>query len=782
MTQWFRSFLLLGVSVLPVAATAQTAPAGETFAGKIGLTRATSVPAFPKPVQAPARAPNVLVILLDDAGFAATSAFGGLARTPNLEMLAAQGVRYDRFHTTAICSPTRASLLTGRNQHQVGFGNLQDLAAGFPAYNSVWKKETASIARILKDNGYSTAAFGKWHNTPAWEASSAGPFDRWPTGLGFDHFYGFLSGEDDQFEPHLYDNTTQVAPPATPAQGYTLTTDLVNKAIGWVDDHDALAASKPYFLYFATGAVHQPHDVPQSWIDKNKGRYDAGWDAFREETFARQKRLGVVPADAKLTPRPAGLPSWDGLSADQKRLYAHQMEVYSAYLEQTDAEVGRLIAEIRKRPGGDNTLIFYIVGDNGGSAEGGLDGSIANEGASATGAPHDVATQLAKIDKLGGPEVASHYAAGWAWATTTPFQWMKQVASHFGGTRNPLIVSWPGHTTAPKQIRTQFGHVNDIAPTILDAAGIAFPEQIDGVKQLPFEGTSLVPTFTDPKAPETHRTQYFEIFGNRAIYKDGWVAAAKRNYLPWQLIEGLQKVYTDDTAKDRWELYHVDRDFSEAVDLAAAEPAKLAELKAAFDKEAVRNGVYPLVPLPGGAPTFYAAGTTRFTFGAATGALPRAAFPELSARAHRFEVDLGGNPSQGNGVLLADGGRLGGFALFVRAGKLVFDNNAFGQSHQQVEASEPLPDRPVTVAYEYQPASAGPGAPSLLTRATPGTIRLFVDNKQVAQGEIGAFLSASGAYSETFDIGVDRGSQVSRDPAGQARYSQAITETRLALK
>ncbi|MEI9926921.1 MAG: arylsulfatase [Sphingomonas sp.] len=785
MTILRRTLLLLSASTLSlatsVAAQAQSAPgASEGFTGKIALTRGQSVPAFPKPAEAPKSAPNVVVVLLDDVGFAATSTFGGLARTPNLDALAADGLRYNRFNTSAICSPTRAALLTGRNQHQVGFGNLQDIPAGFPAYNTIWKKETASIARILHDNGYSTAAFGKWHNTPQWEISPAGPFDHWPTGLGFDHFYGFLNGEDNQWEPHLYDNTTPVDPPAKPAQGYHLTTDLVDHAIRWVDEHDALAGSKPYFLYFATGATHQPHHVPAEWIARNKGRFDGGWDKYREEAFARQKRLGVIPANAQLTPRPEGLPAWDSLTPDQKRLYARQMEVYSAFLEQTDYEVGRLIREIRSRPGGENTLIFYIVGDNGGSAEGGLDGSIANEAASGTGGRASVASQLAQLDRFGGPDVANHYAAGWAWATTTPFQWMKQVASHFGGTRNPLIVSWPGHTNAAGAVRSQFGHVNDIAPTILDAAGIAFPDTVDGVKQIPFEGHSLVPTFTNPAAPETHKEQYFEIFGNRAIYRDGWVAAAKRPYLPWKVFESAASIYASDPATDRWELYHVDQDFSEAKDLAASDPAKLAELKAEFEKEGLRNGVFPLLPAPLGAPTIFDPAAKRFVFQPDIGQLPRNALPDLSGRAHRFEVDIKGDAAIGTGVLLADGGRLGGFALYVKQGRLVFENNAYGQDRQTVVSSEALPAGPVTIAYEYVPDHPTKGP--LLNPTAPGTVTLFVNGKQAAAGPIGRFLSAAGAYSEGFDIGLDRGSQVSADAAGQLRYSQPLGEVRLLLK
>lgn len=762
---------------------AQSAPGGvEGFAGKIGLTRATSVPAFPKPAEAPKGAPNVLLVLIDDAGFAASSTFGGLARTPNIDHVAAEGIRFNRFHTTGICSPTRAALLTGRNQHEVGFGNLEDVAAGFPAYNAEWKQETASVARVLQLNGYSTAAFGKWHNTPRWETSAAGPFNHWPTGLGFDHFYGFLGGEDNQWEPHLYNDTTQVPAPGTPEEGYHLTTDLVNKAIGWADDHEAVAAQKPYFLYFATGAVHTPHHVAQEWIDKNKGRFDLGWDKYREETFARQKKLGVIPADTKLTPRPEGLPAWSSLSPDERKVYAHQMEVFSAYLEETDAEVGRLITTLRSRPGGDNLLVFYLIGDNGGSAEGGLEGRITTEAGTAAGAAHDLSTQLANWNKFGGPELANHYSAGWAWATTTPFQWMKQVASHFGGTRNPMIVDWPGHTTDSGKIRSQFSHVNDIAPTILDIAGIKLPDTVDGVKQIPFEGHSLLPTFTNPNAPEAHTEQYFEIFGNRAIYKDGWVAAAKRSYLPWNLLTELQHVYVDDTAKDRWELYHIDKDFSEADDLAAKNPAKLEELKAEFVKEGQRNGVFPLIPLPTAAPGIFDPHQKSFTFEPDISSLPNRLLPNTIGVAHHWEVEIKGDAAKGTGVLLADGGRLGGFVLYAKDGHLVFENNAYNLQHNVITSSVALPAGPVTVGFDFAPTSeGGPGLVSVLPKPGAGTIRLLINGQPAGEGAVEQYPTAAAAISEGFDIGQDRGSQVSKDPAGRQPYSQSLGETRLKL-
>ena len=752
------------------------------FKGRIGQTRTDSTPAWSQTAEAPKGAPNVVLVLLDDVGFAATSPFGGLARTPRLEQFAADGIRYNRFHTSAICSPTRASLLTGRNQHQVGFGNLQDIPAGFPGYNTIWKSETASVAEVLKQNGYSTAAFGKWHNTPRWEINPAGPFNHWPTGLGFEYFYGFLAASDSQWEPHLYRNTTQVDAPAKPEQGYHLTTDLVNDAIHWLHDHNAVAASKPYFLYFATGAVHTPHHVPKEWIDKNKGRYDQGWDKLREEVFARQKKLGVIPADAVLTPRPNSLPAWDSLSTDQKRLYSRQMEVYSAYLEQTDFEVGRLLDEVRRSPGGDNTLVLYIVGDNGGSAEGGVDGSITNEQAILAGADNSVANQLAHIDDLGGPGVANHYSAAWGWATTTPFQWTKQVASHFGGTRNPLIVSWPGHVSETKVIRSQFGHVNDIAPTIFDAAHITPPEVVNGVRQIPLEGKSLLASFENPKAPEQHHTQYFEIFGNRAIYQDGWVAAAKRNYDPWNLLHELPRVLNPDFDHDAWELYHVDEDFSEGHNLAATNPAKLEALKAEFTKEAQRNGVFPLVPMPLGYPSVVGKRTS-FTYQGDVSALPQAAVPDLTGRSHRLEVTLKVPAKGASGVLVAEGGRYGGFTLYVKDGRLVYENNTFGQERQTITAPDLLPQGTVKVAYEFV---ADTGVPSLIPALFPlpkgGTGRLYIGDKLIAEGKLNKFGSFSSSFGESFDIGRDRGSPVSNNYETPFAFNGKVETVNLELR
>ncbi|MBB4199803.1 arylsulfatase [Rhodoblastus sphagnicola] len=782
----FTAFVL-GLTLPLANAGAENLPRPDApFTGVVADTREKSTPAFPEPVKAPKGAPNVLLILLDDVGFSASSTFGGAAATPELDKLAAGGLRYNQFHTTAICSPTRASLLTGRNQHQTGFGNLADVATGYPAYNSIWKKETASIAQVLKLNGYSTAAFGKWHNTPTWEISPVGPFDRWPTGLGFEYFYGFLAGETSQLEPQLYRNTVAVEPGKTPTQGYHLTSDIVDDAVKWLHNHESVAPEKPFFLYFATGATHAPHHVPQEWIDKYKGQFDQGWDKLREENFARQKTLGVIPANAELTPRPEGLPAWETLSADQKKLYAHQMEVYSAFLSHTDHEVGRLLKALDDEGRAKDTLVLYIVGDNGGSAEGGLNGSDANLG-TLQGANTDVAFQLQHLSDLGSPSYDNHYAAGWSWATTTPFQWMKQIASHFGGTRNPLVVSWPGHVAQSEAIRAQFGHVNDIAPTVYAAAGVAFPEKVDGVAQTPLEGKSLLPSFSDPNVKSAHTEQYFEIFGNRAIYKDGWVAGARR-YQPWEIFTDITKIFRGGFENDRWELYHVEEDFSQAHDLADKNPEKLAELKAEFDKEARRNGVYPLVPIPEpGKRPIPAAGKTHFVFYDGVDRLPAQALPEIGARSHRITATLDNADGKAEGVIIADGGRHGGFSLYVKDGKLIYASNLFGQKLERV-VGKALPKGKATVVYEFdvdfslKEAAKGLVSAALVAKARPGQARLTVNGEEVASEHLSSFGGFGSIGTETLDIGKDLGSPVSPDYESPFAFTGKIEKVELELK
>ncbi|HTZ71925.1 MAG TPA: arylsulfatase [Acetobacteraceae bacterium] len=748
----------------PLQALAQAVlPKPEApFHGRIAPTREHAVPAWPEAVKPPAGAPNIVLILLDDVGYGAAGTFGGPAATPELDKLAKDGIRYDDFNTTAICSPTRAALLTGRNHHQVGFGNLQDVPAGFPGYNTVWHKATASIAEILRLHGYSTAAFGKWHNTPIWEISPVGPFDHWPTGLGFEYFYGFMGGESSEWEPRLYRDTVPVEPPGGYLHGYHLTVDLVNDALHWVREHDAVSPDKPFFLYFATGATHAPHHVPKEWIDKYRGKFDQGWDKLREETFARQKKLGVIPADAELTKRPKELPAWDRLSPDQKRLYARQMEVYAGFLAQTDHEVGRLLQGLRYDGKANNTLVIYVVGDNGGSAEGGLDGSDAAT-ALTDGQSNDLATQMRHIDDLGGPYFDNNYAAGWSWATSTPFQWMKQIASHFGGTRDGLVISWPGHVTHPTEVRHQFSHANDIVPTILDAAHIPFPDIVDGVHQTPLAGKSLLATFTDPTAKTGHDEQYFEIFGNRAIYKDGWIACARR-YAPWEIYQNPVKIFMTNFDKDRWELYHVATDYSEAHDLAAQMPEKLTTLKAEFDKEAARNDVFPLVPFPiFGAPS-PRTGRTHFVYAEGVDRVPPDVVPDLSGRAHRLTAEIDVPVTGAKGVIVAEGGRFGGFSLFVEDGKLIYENNTLGKTHEQIVATIPLPPGQDEIQFEFSPENRLAGLLAMMNRRPPGgDARLLLNGKLAGTAHFDQFGGFTDAINETLDVGQDTGSPVSND-------------------
>ena len=526
---------------------------------------------WPEPPKAPAGAPNVVLILIDDVGFGATSAFGGPINTPNFERLANAGLRYNSFHMNALCSPTRAALLTGRNNHQVGFGSIAEWSAPYPGYNTLLPKSAATIAEVLKENGYSTSAYGKWHNTPMWQVSAAGPFDRWPTGLGFEHFYGFNQAADNQYYTRIYSDITPVEPSKSPKDGYHFTTDIADNAIGWLHQHDAVAHDKPFFIYFATGATHEPHQVPKQWVDHYRGRFDRGWDVVRKEAFEQQKAQGVIPANAEPTPRPDGLPAWDSLTAEQKKLLAHQAEVYAGYTEQTDYEVGRLLDAIREEGQENNTVVFWIFGDNGASAEGGIEGHDARD---VDGKNKTIEARSDIAELLGSELYMNHYAASWAWGLNSPFVGTKQDAGHLGGTTDPLVVYWPGHIKSG--VRGQFSHVNDIAPTIYDIVGIKLPDTVDGVKQIPLEGTSLTYSFDRPDAPTRHTLQYFTTSGNRAIYKDGWWAG-NRFHSTWE-----PNFYSGATDKDidahPWELYNLYDDFSQAHNLADKHPEKLKVL------------------------------------------------------------------------------------------------------------------------------------------------------------------------------------------------------------
>ncbi len=741
---------LLMVTNPALADTTNVLPIPQpSFRGKIGITYQESTPYFPPPITAPAKAPNVLLVLLDDVGFGQASTFGGPVETPNLTRLAAKGLRYNQFHTTALCSPTRAALLTGRNHHSVGTGVVEELATGFPGYTTILPKSAATVAEVLRQNGYNTAAFGKWHNTPDYETSAVGPFDRWPIGLGFEYFYGFLGGDTNQWSPALVENTKRVAPPRNNPD-YHLTPDLVDHAIAWIRSQQSIAPDKPFFTYLATGATHAPHHAPKAWIDKYKGKFDQGWDKLREQTFARQKQLGVIPVDAQLTPRPKELPAWDSLSKDDQRIYAHEMEVFAGFLAQTDYEVGRLISAIDQIGELDNTIVFYIVGDNGASAEGGLAGSI-NELKVFNKVPESREQLLASLNDLGSPKTFNHYHAAWAWAGSTPFQWTKQIASHFGGTRNPLVIAWGNRIKDRGGIRSQFHHVIDITPTIFEVAEITAPTEVNGVKQQELEGTSLAYTFDNSDAPSHHKTQYFEMFGNRAIYDDGWIAAARHPRLPWQ------GTINADFQQDPWELYNIEKDFSEANNLATENPKKLEKLQKLFLSQARQYQVLPLDdrvserfdvssrPSP-------AAGRTTFTYYSAVASIPEGSAPSLKNRSFTITADVEIPESGAQGVLLTQGGRFAGWSLFLENSKPTYIYNFVNAERYKIQSPQKLSPGKSTIRFDFDYDGGKVGA--------GGTGKLFINDQQVAEGRIEKTVPYRLALDETFDVGRDTGTPV----------------------
>ncbi len=700
----------------------------EAFKGRIATSAKDSVPYWPKLAMAPKGAPHVVVILLDDVGFSVTSAFGGQIETPEIEKLARAGLRYNNFNTVGICSPTRAALLSGRNHHRVGFGITTEQQAGFPGYDMMWKKSTASVARVLGESGYSTAAFGKWHNTAYAEISPVGPFDRWPTGLGFEKFYGFMGGEDDQWEPSLYSGTEAVEPPATPAQGYYFTTDITDRAISWVHTHKSLAPGKPYFLYFATGATHEPHQVAQKWIDKYRGHFDQGWDKLREENFARQKKLGVIPANTVLTPRPKEIAAWDSLSADQKKVFAHEMEVFAGFMAEADYELGRLLTTVREGPEGDNTLIILIAGDNGASGDGGPEG----RDDFAYALHESIQDRLSHMNGVGGPDFNNHYSYGWGWANATPFKGVKKMSSYFGATRDPMIVVWPNHIQEGGGLRTQFTHVTDVVPTIYDLVGIHPPSTVNGVPQQGLDGTSFAYTFSHPDEPSHHNVQYFEIEGNRAIYKDGWIASATH----WALWD--TKNHTNlDYSHDRWELYHVADDYSEAHDLAAEYPQKLRELQQLFDVEARKNDVYPLGAADMGIPRLSITdGKNEFVFYSDLPRVPIKEAPDFSL-SHRIDAAITVPDRETKGTIISCGTRLGGFILYVEGGRLIYDNNYDGRRHTVIRSKTSLPPGKVNIAYEF---AANKTQRSSMNESSSlnvsGIGNLYIDGKLAGSAEI----------------------------------------------
>jgi arylsulfatase A-like enzyme len=782
---------LFSLSVLLSFAQDTLPRADPPFTGKIDIDIRKSVPAWPEEQGAPKGAPNIVLILIDDVGFSTTSTFGGPVDTPNFTRLAGEGLRYNRFHVNALCSPTRAALLSGRNAHEIGFGTVAESGSGYPGYDTLWPKSSASIAEVLKDNGYSTAAFGKWHNTPTWQISPAGPFDRWPTSLGFEYFYGFLRGADNQYYPRIYRDTIPVEPSSTPDQGYHFTVDMTNDAIRWLHLHDAAARDKPFFLYFATGAVHYPHQVPKEWIDRFKGKFDAGWDKLREEDFEREKKLGVIPADTKLTPRPEGLPAWDSLSPDEKKLMAHEAEVYAAYVAQTDEEVGRLLQAIKDEDESDNTIVLWIFGDNGGSAQGGLLGTDAHD---VNGVPKNVQDRLATEDELGSEVFMNHFAAAWAWAESTPFQGAKTDASYLGGTRDPLIISWPARIKQVGGLRTQFAHVNDVAPTLYEAVGITPPKVVNGIPQTPLEGTSLVYTFDHPDEPSRHRVQYFEGSGNRAIYKDGWWAGEHLRF-SWDHGKADTKNETlPDYEIHPWELYNLDNDYSQAENLAAKYPEKLKELQALFDEEAKRNQVYPLLP-HGSLPTPQLKGKTTFTYREGVDRLISWMAPTLTGHAYTItaNVDI---PARGaSGVIVAQGGRYGGFTLFVKDNHVFYEINVFGYRSGRIVASDPLTAGRAHIVVDLVPES-GRKASDAVSFAIyqehphPGTGTLRINDKLEGAGQFinvneagdGTLINVNQIAGETLDVGSDLGSAVSSEYESPNRFTGKIETVTIQLK
>ena len=759
----FAIVCLVGLSFADRAAVTAQQPTQEVlpkpeppFRGTVGRTVKGSKPDFPKGVEAPKGAPNVLLILTDDVGFGATSPFGGPIQTPTFQKLANEGLRYNMFHTTALCSPTRAALITGRNHHSVASGVITEFATGFPGYNSLVPRSAGSIGEGLKGNGYNTSWFGKMHNVPDWMSSQAGPFDLWPSGLGFEFFYGFIGGDSDQWHPALYENTRPIEP-YVGKPNYILDVDLADKAIDWLRMQHALAPNKPWFLYYATGTAHAPHHAPKDWIAKYKGQFDQGWDKVREETLARQIKLGVVPPNTRLTKRPEQLPAWDSLSDDQKRLYARMMEVYAGALSHADSQIGRLLDAIEQSGQRDNTLVIFIMGDNGASAEGSLQGTTNEVATAANGVTESLPYLLSMIDELGGPKTYNHYPVGWAHAMDSPMQWTKQVASHFGGTRNGMVISWPARSMDKGGIRSQFSHVTDIVPTIYEAIGIKPPSVMNGTKQKPLEGTSLVYTFNNAKAPTRHRTQYFELVGNRAIYKDGWMASTTPLRLPWVTIG--QEPNPDDF---KWELYNINEDFSQANDLAAKNPAKLKELQQAFDVEAKKYNVYPLDSTfasradPAIRPSL-TRGRSQFTYYPGMVRIPEGSAPDFKNKSWAIAAEVTIPERGASGVLATMGGRFGGWALLMQDGKPQFVYALSNQSdHKYRVASDqtvPAGNHVVRFSFKYDEGGIGKG----------GTGTLFVDGNQVAQGAIPRTIAVRVSLDETFDIGEDTGTPVVED-------------------
>ena len=745
------------------------------YKGNVGRTYLESdPPQFPKPVQAPKGAPNILLILIDDCGFGQYSTFGGGIPSPTMDKLAAEGLRYNRFHTTALCSPTRAALITGRNHHSATFAGITEAATGYDGYTCILPKSCGTVAEVLRQNGYMTAWIGKNHNTPPWETSQAGPFDRWANGLGFDYFYGFNAGDMNHWNPILFENHNLV--PASTDPNYYLTTDLADHAISWVRQVKTIAPDKPFFLYVAPGATHAPHQVPQSWIDKFKGKFDMGWDKYREETLERQKRLGVVPSNTKLTTRSAGLPAWDSLNADQKRIYARMMEVFAAYGAECDYDMGRIVDAVKQLPDANNTIIIYIAGDNGASAEGGLEGSIC-ENLFFNGFPEKWQDNLKVIDELGGPKHFNHFPSAWAHAMNTPFQWTKQVASHFGGTRNPMIISWPDKIKDKGGLRNQFMHVIDIVPTIYEVCGVTAPLELNGVQQKPIEGTSFAYTFAkdSTNAKGRHNKQYFELGVNRGLYFNGWMASAL-SFPPWQSVRG-----EFDPDKQKWELYKIDEDFSQSNDLAAKYPDTLRILQDIWWAEASKYNVLPLdwrasIRLNSeamGRPSLIG-NRKSITYYPGIIALPDGASPPMLNKSWTITADFDVPDKNANGMIITHGGLEGGYGLYLREGKPVFVYNYLSIDRPTFVAKEPLPKgkNKLVINFVYDGGGAGKG----------GQLTITANGKKIGEGRLAKTIPVQFSLGEGIDIGMDTGSPIDFTYKLPFAYTGKIEKVTVDLK
>jgi len=761
--------LVAATSLTAVSSAQEVLPKPEApFKGKIGRTYKDSEPDKIPVTKAPAGAPNVLLILIDDCGYGQWGTFGGQIPTPSLDRLAKMGLRYTRFHTTALCSPTRAALLTGRNHHSVGTGVITEMGTAYPGYTGLIPKSTATVSEILRQNGYSTAWFGKNHNVPDWETSISGPFDRWPVLLGFDHFYGFIGGEANQWAPALYRDNQRVEMevPKGKEGRYTLNDSLADEAIKLIFQQKSVTPDRPLFIYWAPGAMHAPHHVPREWMDKFKGQFDQGWDKCREETYQRQLKLGVIPPDTKLTPRPKEIPAYDSLTGDQKRIAARLMEAFAAYTAQTDYEIGRLLDALEQTGQLNNTLTICMIGDNGASMEGGPYGSF-NELATVAGIPEDDFVLVQHLDEIGGPKSYNHYPVGWAWAMNTPFQWGKQVASHFGGTCNPLVIAWPDRIKDRGGIRSQFHHVIDIAPTLLAASGIPEPTMVNGVKQKPIEGVSMVYSFDQANAEGTRRVQYFELLGNRGIYKDGWMASVRHGRLPWITGIGSSKSFDE----DEWELYDLRGDFSQYDNLAANQPAKLKELQDVFWSEAEKHQVLPLDDRlaermnPANRPSLIQGRTVFNCFQGAH--IPDSSAAPTQNRSYTITADLDVPSGAADGVLVAAGGTCGGFSLYIKDGRPVYEYNLVTLQRTKIAGTEALVAGQNVVRMEWRYDGGGLGKGT--------TVSLFVNGKKAGQGRVEA-TGWVGKYSpdETFDIGEDSGSPVSNEYSSPNRFTGTI--------